>query len=177
MWRSEPWMKAEVPGTRRATIIEKPELAAELLKQGGRILVVCGNGVSTVLSKRSLLDYIVDVAEAVDAHIATSSMAYAKIKSRLTNATWISPMEVAHRVPDPEWMGLDGKGAYKTMVFIGLPYYMTWLILTGLKNFAQSVKTISLDRFYQPNASWSLRNMNIGEWEQFLEALVNKLKA
>ncbi len=170
-------MKAEVPGTKRAAIIEKPELAAELLKQSRRMLVVCGDGVLTVLSKRSLLDYIVDVAETVNAHIATSSMAYAKIKSRLPNVTWISPMEVAQRITDPEWMGLDGKGAYKTVAFVGLPYYMTWLILTGLKNFAQSVKTISLDRFYQPNASWSLRNMNIDELEQFLEALVNKLKA
>lgn len=170
-------MKAEVPGTRRATIIEKPELAAELLKQGGRILVVCGDGVSTALSKRTLLDYMVDVAEAVNAHVATSSTAYVKIKSRLPNTAWISPMEAAHRVSDPEWIGLDGEGAYKTVAVIGLPYYMTWLILTGLKNFAQSVKTISLDRFYQPNASWSLRNMNIDEWEQFLEDLVNKLKA
>ncbi|MEM2302564.1 MAG: carbon monoxide dehydrogenase beta subunit family protein [Candidatus Bathyarchaeia archaeon] len=176
MWRSEPWMKAEVPGTRRATIIEKPELAAELLKQGGRILMVCGDGISTVLSKRSLLDYIVDVAEAVDAHIATSSTVYVKIKSRLLNTAWISPVEVANKASDPEWMGLDGKGAYKTLVVVGLPYYMAWLILTGLKNFAQSVKTISLDRFYQPNASWSLRNMNIDEWERFLEDLVNKLK-
>lgn len=169
-------MKAEVPGTRRAAIIEKPEIAVELLKQSERTLLICGDGVSMALSKRLLLDYILDVAEAVNAHVATSSTAYAKIKGRVPNTSWIPPIEVAYRISDIEWMGLDGKGPYKTVVVVGLPYYMAWLILTGLKNFAQSVKTISLDRFYQPNASWSLRNMNVNEWEQFLEALVDKLK-
>jgi acetyl-CoA decarbonylase/synthase complex subunit epsilon len=176
LWRSEPWIKAEVPGTRRATVIEKPELAVELLKQAGRILMIVGDGISMNLPNRPLLDYVVEISRVLNVHIATSSTAYAEIKKRLSVVTWIPPIDVAHRATDPEWMGLDGKGPYKTIVLIGLPYYMAWLILTGLKNFAQPIKTISLDRFYQPNASWSLRNMNLSEWEQFLGTLVDKLK-
>ena len=176
MWRNEPWIKAEVPGTRRATVIEKPELAVELLKQAGRILMIVGDGISMNLPNRPLLDYVVEISRVLNVHIATSSTAYAEIKKRLSVVTWIPPIDVAHRATDPEWMGLDGKGPYKTIVLIGLPYYMAWLILTGLKNFAQPIKTINLDRFYQPNASWSLRNMNLSEWEQFLGTLVDKLK-
>jgi acetyl-CoA decarbonylase/synthase complex subunit epsilon len=51
---------------------------------------------------------------------------------------------------DPEWKGLDGMGQYDLAMIVGVPYYMEWLILSALKHSAPDVKTISLDRFYQP---------------------------
>ncbi|RLI26405.1 CO dehydrogenase/acetyl-CoA synthase complex subunit epsilon [Candidatus Bathyarchaeota archaeon] len=177
MWRTEPWLKAEVPGTKKARVLEKPGLAASMLKRAGRVLMIVGHRVSEALSSRPVSDYVADIAEALNAHIATTSLAYRSFRERGLTVAWLSPIEAAHRVTDPDWMGLDGKGCYKAVVVMGLPYYMSWLIFSGLKNFAMNVRTVSLDRFYQPHASWSLRNLTTEEWEKFLDELVEKLKA
>lgn len=176
MWRTEPWLMAEVPGTRKARIIETPGLAASMLKRAKRILMIVGHRVTEKLSNRTISDYVADIAEALNAHIATTSPTYRKFRERGLTVAWLSPIEVAHMVTDPNWRGLDGKECYKTVVIIGIPYYMSWLILSGLKNFAMQVRTVSLDRFYQPHASWSLKNLTSKEWEKFLDELLTKLK-
>jgi len=85
-------------------------------------------------------------------------------------------MDIANRLRDPKWKGFDGKGQYDVALFVGLPYYMTWLILSGLKHFSSNLKTISLDRFYQPHASWSFPNISVEEWRKNLDTIENKLK-
>lgn len=178
MWRTEPWLIAEVPGTRKARVVETPGLAASMLKRAKRVFMIVGHLAIEKLSNRPVSDYVADIAGTLDAHIATTSLAYREFRERGLTVAWISPIEAAHMVADPEWTGLDGKGCYKTVVVVGLPYYMSWLILSGLKNFATHVKTVSLDRFYQPHASWSLKNLTTTEeWEKFLDELLAKLKA
>jgi CO dehydrogenase/acetyl-CoA synthase epsilon subunit len=44
-----------------------------------------------------------------------------------------------------------------------------------LKNFARGLKTISLDRTYQPNAGWSMGLMTEKEWKDTLEKIVSML--
>jgi acetyl-CoA decarbonylase/synthase complex subunit epsilon len=52
------------------------------------------------------------------------------------------------------------KEQYDLALFVGFPYYMEWTILSGLKHFAPNLKTITLDNYYQPHASWSFPNMS-----------------
>ena len=84
-------------------------------------------------------------------------------------------VDIANRLSDSEWKGLDGKGQYDLALFVGLPYYMEWLILSGLKHFSPNLKTISLDLHYQPHASWSFPNLSVEEYEKSLEVIVKEL--
>jgi CO dehydrogenase/acetyl-CoA synthase epsilon subunit len=52
---------------------------------------------------------------------------------------------------------------------------MEWLIFSGLKHFGENLKTISLDRYYHPQASWSFPNLAVTDWIQNLEVIINKL--
>jgi CO dehydrogenase/acetyl-CoA synthase epsilon subunit len=52
---------------------------------------------------------------------------------------------------------------------------MEWLILSGLKSFARKLTTISLDRYYQPHASWSFPNISEKAWGENLSAIVKGL--
>jgi len=81
-------------------------------------------------------------------------------------------VDIANRLTDPHWKGLDGKESYDLAIFVGLPYYMEWTILSGLKHF---VKTMTLDCVYQPNASWSFPNSTIKDWAANLTAIVANL--
>ena len=84
-------------------------------------------------------------------------------------------MDIGSRLADPSWQGLDGKGAYDLVLFLGLPYYMAFVILSGLKHFGHGLKTISLDRYYNPHASWSFPNLSVKAWGESCEAVLRKL--
>ena len=85
-------------------------------------------------------------------------------------------MDICNRLIDLEWKGLDGKGLYDLALFMGLPYYMEFVMLAGLKNFRKDLKTISLDRFYNPHASWSFPNISIKNWDENLKTIIKKLE-
>jgi acetyl-CoA decarbonylase/synthase complex subunit epsilon len=86
----------------------------------------------------------------------------------------MSAMEIGSRLNDPEWKGLDGKGPYDLALFMGLPYYMEFVILAGLKHFSTNLKTVSLDRFYNPHASWSFPNLSVKDWSESLKVMLSK---
>jgi acetyl-CoA decarbonylase/synthase complex subunit epsilon len=58
---------------------------------------------------------------------------------------------------------------------MGLPYYMEFVILSGLKHFNLDLKTISLDRYYNPHASWSFPNLSIKDWKDNFETILKML--
>jgi acetyl-CoA decarbonylase/synthase complex subunit epsilon len=85
-------------------------------------------------------------------------------------------MNLGDRLRDPNWKGFDGEGQYDLVVFAGLPYYLEWLVLNGLKHFAAGLTTISFDASYQPNASWSLGTMREEEWKEVIDRIASILE-
>jgi acetyl-CoA decarbonylase/synthase complex subunit epsilon len=61
-------------------------------------------------------------------------------------------------------------------MFMGITYYMEWLIFSALKHYGNGLKTISLDRYYHPHASWSFPNSSAETWSQNLEMIISKLE-
>lgn len=88
----------------------------------------------------------------------------------------MSAMDIGNRLVDPEWQGIDGKGPHDLALFVGLPYYMESLILSGLKHFAPSLKTITLDNLYHAHASWSFPNANSEEWAKNLKIMTSRFE-
>ncbi len=81
-----------------------------------------------------------------------------------------------HKFELVQALGLDRKGRYDLAVFVGFSYYLEWLVLNGLKSFAQGLTTISLSRSYQPNAGWSLGTMKAEEWKEVIDVIVKSIK-
>jgi acetyl-CoA decarbonylase/synthase complex subunit epsilon len=86
-------------------------------------------------------------------------------------------MDIGNRLVDPAWQGIDGKGQPDLALFIGLPYYMESLILSGLKHFATGLKTITLDNMYHAHASWSFPNASLDEWANNLRQMTSKFRS
>lgn len=178
MAKAEPWQKAEVPGPKKGLVITKPEIVNSMIKKAKRPILVVGHEVATAEDKKTVMDYLAKLSKAGKMPlVATANTVKEFLQRRFKSAISMSAMDIANRLQDSSWSGLDGKGQYDLLLILGLPYYMEWLILSALKNFALKTKTISLDRYYHPNATWSFSNMSSKDWHESLKIIVNGLEA
>lgn len=182
MAKTESWQIAEIPGPTRAFVVSKPKIVSALIKRSKRPLLVVGHE-STVeeLDEKKPIDYTIMIAKAMKIPIVATAHIIGEFKKRgCKAAASMSLVEIGDRLKDPSWMGLDGKGQYDLVLMVGFSYYMSWLILSGLKHFAlrgdKYLMTISIDRYYQPQASWSFPNLSLEKWEKNLKNIVEELK-
>jgi acetyl-CoA decarbonylase/synthase complex subunit epsilon len=174
----EPWQCAEVAATKKANPIAKPEVAVAMMKKATRpVLVVGSNATERCMEGKLLIEYLIDFARASKIPVvATAHMVGEFLKRGFEPAGYMSAMDIGNRLVDPEWQGIDGKGPHDMALFVGMPYYMESLILSGLKHFAPGLKTITLDNMYHAHASWSFPNATLEEWANNLKVMTSKFE-
>ena len=175
--KAEPWQTAEIAGPKKALLILKPEVVVAMVKRAKRPILVVGHQAAEDYSENvKIIDYVIRMSKTAGIPVvATAHMITEFLKKGFQPAAWMSAMDIGNRLQDPEWKGLDGKGPYDLALFIGLPYYMEFVILSSLKHFSTNLKTISLDRFYDPHATWSFPNLSVEDWNQSFEMILSKL--
>ena len=166
MVAAEPWQRAEIPGPKKATAITSAKVISAMLKKAKRPLLVVGHEVIGVsLGEESLVSALAYLARRLGIPlVATAQTVKSFLDGGFKPAASMSIMEVGSRLADSDWKGIDGKGQYDLVLFIGYTYYVLWNVLSGLKNFAPHLKAMSLDRYYHPNAAWSLPNLSHDDW-------------
>ena len=176
---AESWQKAEVGGPKKAFLITKPAVVVSMIKKAKHPILVVGSGATEkVTDDKALIDLVIQLAKKGEIPVvATAHIVGEFLKRNFKPAAWMPSVDIINRLVDGEWLGLDGKGQYDLALFIGLPYYMEWVLLNALKHFAPSIKTVSLDKTYQPNASWSFSNLTNEDWMQNLEEIISKVGA
>ena len=174
----EPWQCAEIAATKKANPISKPEIAVAMIKKASRPLLIVGSyATERWMEGKQLIEYLIDFANASKVPVvATAHMVGEFLKRGYQPAGFMSAMDIGNRIVDPEWKGLDGKGPYDLVMFVGLPFSMEELILSGLMHFASDQKTMTLDNLYHPHASWSLPNAPLEEWAANLKAITSKFE-
>jgi len=175
--RAEPWQTAEIAGPKKALLIIKPDVVTAMVKKAKRPLLVVGHLATEGDSEYAgTIDYAIRMSKAAGIPVvATAHTVSEFVKRGFKSSAWMSAMDIGNRLQDPSWKGLDGNGSYDLALFIGLPYYMEFVILSGLKHFS-SLKTISLDRYYNPNATWSFPNLTVKDWSESFEIMLSKLE-
>jgi acetyl-CoA decarbonylase/synthase complex subunit epsilon len=174
---AEPWQTAEIPGPKKALVITKPEVVAAMVKRAKHPILVVGHKASEIdFEGTKLIDFIIELSKKCGVPVvATAHLISEFLKRGFKPAGFMPAVDVGNRLVDPAWMGIDGKGQHDLALFVGLPYYMEWTILSGLKHFAPHLKTITLDNVYQPHASWSFPNISHEEWEKTLKVIIEKV--
>jgi len=175
--KAEPWQTAEIAGPKKALLILKPEVVVAMVKRAKRPILVVGHLSAEEYSDNiKMIDYAIRMSRTAGIPVvATAHTTTEFIKKKFQPAAWMSAMDIGNRLQDPEWKGLDGKGPYDLAMFMGLPYYMEFVILSALKHYSTGLKTISLDRFYNPHATWSFPNLSVKDWNDNFEIMLNKL--
>ncbi|MEM3506258.1 MAG: CO dehydrogenase/acetyl-CoA synthase complex subunit epsilon [Candidatus Bathyarchaeia archaeon] len=175
MEKAEPWQKAEIPGPIKALPVTKPEVIAAMIKRSKRPILLVGN--KALENDGFGVEFSIKLAKTINISTVATAHILKEFKNRgFQPNSWMSLMEIANRLSDPEWKGLDGISNYDLVIFLGFNYYLQWTVLSSLKHFANHLKTVSIDRFYQPHANWSLTNLSIEEWKKFLTEVLDLLK-
>jgi acetyl-CoA decarbonylase/synthase complex subunit epsilon len=169
-----PWQTGEICGPDSAKTLNKPDvLKRDLKKCKKRLLIVGSEAVAEKHGKGDMVDYSIALAKAgkIDV-IATGGAIKAFIEKGFDGAKSMGAMEVAYRLPDPEWVGPFGKGPYDMIMIYGIPYYMQWTLLSAVMNFAPHITPIALGRYYQPHAKWSFPNMKEKQYHTVLDQIL-----
>jgi acetyl-CoA decarbonylase/synthase complex subunit epsilon len=176
---TEPWQTAEVPGPKKALIISKPEVVVVMIKKARHpILVVGHQAADTDVEEKKLIDFLIDLAKKAKVPVVATAHTLSEfLKRKYKPAGWMPAVDIGNRLADSEWKGIDGKGPHDLALFVGLPYYMEFTILSGLKHFAPDLKTVTLDNVYQPNASWSFSNIRTKDWAENLRVIIGKFES
>jgi len=177
MATAEPWQKAEISGPSKALVITKPDVVVAMVKKAKRPLLVVGHeAAETEIGEKKLLDYAIRISQTGKIPMVATAHVVGDLGKRgFQPAAFMPAVDIANRLVDSEWKGLDGNGQYDLAMFMGITYYMEWVLFSGLKHFGQNLKTISLDRYYHPHASWSFPNLSLEDWAQNLEVIISKL--
>jgi anaerobic carbon-monoxide dehydrogenase, CODH/ACS complex subunit epsilon len=174
---TDSWQTAEIPGPKKASLIIKPDIADAMIRRAKRPIMIVGHGILEYeVEGRKLIDCLIELSKRGKIPVVVTASTNREFISRgFSPAALMPAVDIANRLTDFRWKGLDGKESYDLAIFVGLPYYMEWTILSGLKHFAPHVKTMTLDCVYQPNASWSFPNSTIKDWAANLTAIVENL--
>jgi len=175
--KAEPWQTAEIAGPKKALLILKPEVVVAMVKKAKRpILVVGHQAAEDYADDVKMIDYAIHMSRTAGIPVvATAHVTAEFMKKGFSPTAWMSAMDISNRLQDSEWKGLDGQGPYDLAMFMGLPYYMEFVILSSLKHFSTNLKTISLDRFYNPHATWSFPNLSVKDWNESFKIILSKL--
>lgn len=176
---AESWQRAEVGGPKKALLITKPAVVVTMIKKAKRPLLIIGHEAvgKTLSDNKALIDYVVQLARKGKIPVvATAHIVGEFLKKNFERVFSMPAVDITNRLMDAEWKGLDGMGQYDLALFLGLPYFMEWILLNSLKHYAPSLKTISLDKAYQPNASWSFSNLTVENWTESLGEIIGKLE-
>ncbi|KON30648.1 hypothetical protein AC482_03380 [miscellaneous Crenarchaeota group-15 archaeon DG-45] len=173
-----PGQTAEIAGPKKAFVIPKPEVAAAMIKRAKRALLVVGSdAINSKTRDGDLVDSAIRLGRMGNMTVVATGHLVGEFRRRGDEDARTMPlMNLGDRLRDPGWGGFDGGGPYDLALFVGLPYYMEWLVLSGLKSFAPELRTVSLERAYQPNASWTLGNTAQEEWEEIIDRIASILE-
>jgi anaerobic carbon-monoxide dehydrogenase, CODH/ACS complex subunit epsilon len=174
----EAWLRAEMGGTTRASVISRPEVVVALIKQAKRPLFILGHEVAAAGPEcEALAEFIEGTARARRIPVLGTSHSVKDLISKgIKSQAIMGSMEIIDRLRDLGWKGLDGKGQYDLALIAGFPYSLGWVLLSGIRHGAPALKTVTLDPLYQPNASWSFGNMSVCPWREQLQAILALLE-
>jgi acetyl-CoA decarbonylase/synthase complex subunit epsilon len=140
--------------------------------------VVGHQAVEIQVGEEKLIDYAIRLSGAARIPLIATAHIAGDIRKRGFREVVSMPLvDIVNRLIDESWTGLDGNGPYDLAIFMGIHYYMEWVILSGLKHFAPTITTLSLDPFYQPHARWSFPNMLLKDWKQSLNEIIDRIQA
>ena len=150
------------------------KMAALTIKQAKRPLFIVGSLLND--TPQEIIEKTLEIAKKRDIPvIATGGSNLAMDRSNYKPAKTMGVIEIINHLKNPHWKGLDGKGNYDLVGFIGVPYYLGSQGLSTLKNFAPHIKTLTLCRFMHPNADMSCPNLPYEDWLVWLDEVARYL--
>jgi acetyl-CoA decarbonylase/synthase complex subunit epsilon len=166
-------------GIKSAKLIEDASQYANLIQKAKRPLLVLGPLLSEwSLDGKLLIEYALEIAKIANIPICATAHVKGKMTELGTKPDSVyDAVEIVNHLKDPEWQGVKKEGNHDLILFFGIRSDLAEQTLSVLKHFAPHLKTMTLCKFYYPNADYSLPNFRKDkQWKAFLESLIEELK-
>jgi CO dehydrogenase/acetyl-CoA synthase epsilon subunit len=168
----EYWLYGDIPpGPIKASVLTDIKTLPDIFKRFKNRLFAIGSQITKLseLTSPDLIDRVVSIALSLGAWISTSSPTIVKaLDVRGVKSYDITfPLELAQKI---------SKRSAELVILIGYPYAYEWLILNYLKHYTPNVKTLTLEPYAQPNATWTLASPPLSVWYKNMCSLEEMLK-
>lgn len=166
-------MTSEIAGPKKAVVVSKPDVVMALLKRFHSPLLIIGSRSTEIeMNGEKLIVLLARFSEFWKIPVITTSKGPSLYFLEISrHSDTIPVIEIVNLLADPDWKGLTRNGAPDLVIFSGLPYSMEWTLLSGLKHFAPHLKTLALEYGYEPQADYSLSNLDLNRYYEFLSAI------
>jgi anaerobic carbon-monoxide dehydrogenase, CODH/ACS complex subunit epsilon len=177
--QAKPWQKTAQAGPEIGVAVTDPSVVATIIKEAKKpVLVLGATSLKLKIGDEPYIAVLLRLAKAANLPVVATAHAnkYIADKNITGVNVYVMPLtNLTNRLEDDrEWTGLDGKGKPDLVIFGGITTYYISQMLSILKNFTARLQTLTLDNEYQPNARFSLANVNAAEWKKFLDAVIAK---
>lgn len=172
MAKEFPWQWGFIYGRKTATVI-KPEAAGKLIITAKNPLMIVGaEAARTEIEGKLLIDYAVEIAKLTNIPIIATAHTLNEFLKRGVDAVSMGITEVFYRLSS----GLRILEKEPDLVaIIGVKYYLLSQLLSSIKHFNPKIRTLSLDPYYQPNASMSFPNLPLSTYKKYLDIMIHTI--
>jgi acetyl-CoA decarbonylase/synthase complex subunit epsilon len=174
-----PFHKVNVPtGTKFARLVEDGAVYAELIKKAQRPLLIVGpRCLRESLDGKLLLDWAIEIAQTAGIPIcATAHTKKGLLERGIPPECSYDIIEILNSLKNDRWRGVKGEGNHDLVVLIGSRSDLASAGLSTLKHYASHLKTMTVDKYYYPNADYSSPNfIKDKKWVEFLRAMIDNL--
>lgn len=166
-------------GVKGATEVKDADPLAKVIKKAARPLLIIGpQALKVTIDGKPFIEYLVEIARAGNIPIcATAHTKKRLLELGVVPESTYDLIEVINHLKDPQWKGVKGEGCHDLVLFGGIRTDLGNQGLSTLKHFAPHLKTVTLCKYYYPNANFSLPNFRKDEeWKGLLEGLIAGLR-
>ena len=166
-------------GVKGATEMKEAAPLIKIIKKAARPLLVIGpQALEVTINGKLFIEYLVEIARAGKIPICATAHTKKKLlELGITPESAYDLIEIINSLKDPEWKGVKGEGCHDFVLFGGVRTDLGNQGLSALKHFAPHLKTMTLCKYYYPNANFSLPNYRKNEeWKALLEELIKGLQ-
>ncbi|MFX1295959.1 MAG: CO dehydrogenase/acetyl-CoA synthase complex subunit epsilon [Promethearchaeota archaeon] len=174
---TKPWQPWAV-NPKTGVAMKDPVQLAKIIKKAKRPLIVVGALADQieVYGGKTLLDLLIELGKKIPI-VATANISKAFFDKGFEPTAIMTVVNITNRLSDHDWKGLDGKGQYDVVVYTGMTIYLELQMLSCLKHYANWMKTISLNRYFVPNASVGLANLKKDKWKEGMKNFMEEMKS
>ncbi|RLI31801.1 CO dehydrogenase/acetyl-CoA synthase complex subunit epsilon [Candidatus Bathyarchaeota archaeon] len=176
--RTSPYETANIPGPQMALSPDKaPTVFAAMVKRAKNPLLIVGKYVLEFdLEGKKLIEYAIEISKKKDIPIVATTTTLKGFIERNYPVVEMSLVDIVNRLQDPTFtVTPDKEPPHDLVLFLGITYQFASQGLSTLKHFAPHLRTITLCKWYHPNADWSFPNMDDKEWKKMLEEFIQAL--
>ena len=176
--RTSPWQIGNIPGPQMALSSDNaPKIFAAMVKKAKNPLFIVGKYVlESELEGKKLIDYAIDISQKGNVPIVATAHSLKGFSERKYPATSMGIIDIVNRLQDSTFtINPEKKSPHDLVLFLGITYYLASQGLSTLKHFAPHLKTLTICKWYHPNAAWSFPNVKDEEWKKMLDEFIQTL--